>query len=621
MTSSTSLKILLILLLAVTNTIQAQVVNGYAKVTGISSATLTLSNVDESADTFEDDEWVVLIQVQDDVIGTATNSATFGSLGSIESTGLHEIRQIDSHTEVLGVPSTITLKNVPNFTYNTGPNSSVQIISFRDFGSPDYTTTADMSALPWDGNIGGVLAVFVEGTLTLGHNLNADEDGFNGAATNVGGSTGCSGASNYRVATNDNHADKGEGIYKATDLSYAAGRAKILTGGGGGNSHNAGGGGGGNYTAGGLGGPGWPTCSPSAGGMGGLDMSGEILVGRIFMGGGGGAGEGNNGFATDGKNGGGIILIKASEIESVACAGISISANGGSVPGTGGNDGGGGGGAGGTIVFEVETWSIDGACPLTISANGGNGGNVNTGATHGGGGGGGQGAIFFSDTQPTTNITTETNVGDGGCNNNSDPCTSQAGAGAGVDGMGIQDILTGPLPIELISFTGEIKNSLVQLDWTTESERNNAFFTVERSINGMDWNKVIDVSGAGNSLETLNYTTWDLNPVHGVSYYRLKQTDFNGDFEYSDPITIDFNVKTTLLYPNPTKDILNIFGADIGNSEITIMDALGKTVILDQKKLTDNHVILDIGDIPSGIYIVLIEKENKLESHRVSRMR
>ena len=112
-----------------TNYVNCQVINGYAKVTSLSGATLTLSNVNEAAHTFEDDEWVVLMQMQDDVIGTTANSASFGDLGSIASAGLYEIRQIDSHTESLGLPATITLKSVPTNSYNTCPNCSVQILS------------------------------------------------------------------------------------------------------------------------------------------------------------------------------------------------------------------------------------------------------------------------------------------------------------------------------------------------------------------------------------------------------------------------------------------------------------------------------------------------------------
>lgn len=594
--------------------LRAQVVNGYAKVTAISSATLTLSNVNEAADSFEDNEWVVLMQMQGNVIGTTTDVVGFGNLGTINSTGLYEIRQIDSHTESGGLPNTITLKTVPNYTYNICTNCSVQIITFRKFGTTNYTTTANMSALPWNGNVGGVLAFYVDGKLTLGHNLSADEDGFRGANTNGGGSTSCTGSSSYRLATNANHADKGEGIYKRTNAAYAAGRAKIVNGGGGGNSHNAGGGGGGNYTAGGTGGPGWPTCSPSAGGIGGISLSAQISVNRIFMGGAGGAGEGNNGYSTSGKNGGGIILVKAQEIETIACAGITISADGGSVPGTGGNDGGGGGGAGGTIVFEVDTWTISGGCPLTISANGGSGGNVNTADTHGGGGGGGQGALFFSTAAPTVNITLETNSGGGGCNNSSVPCNSAASAGAGVDGSGILDILTGPLPIELLEFEAQKADDNVYLSWITLSEQNNALFIIEKSTNGTEWTTLSTLAGAGNSSELKSYEMWDFNPTFGLNYYRLKQVDFDGSFTYSEIRSVDFNATHALIFPNPSQGLITIHGIDQHLETILIYDALGRIVY--ERKIPEGELKMqiDLSFLPNGSYQIVLKSELYNES-------
>ena len=594
----------------------SQIVNGYAKVSSISGATLTLSNVNEAADSFEDNNWVVLIQIQDNVIGTTTNTSDFGSLGSINSVGLHEIRQIESHTETAGVPTTITLKNSTNYSYNTCTNCSFQIVTFRKFGSPNYTTTSDMSALAWDGNIGGVLAFYVSGTLTLNHSLSADELGFRGGGTNAGGSAGCTPTGNYRVVNQANHADKGEGIYKTTNTNYVAGRGRILNGGGGGNSHNAGGGGGGNYTAGGDGGPGWNNCSPSAGGFGGLDLSSNISVLKIFMGGGAGAGEGNNGYATNGATGGGIILVKANEIKTTTCAGVSISANGGSIILAPGNDGGGGGGGGGSIVLEVNSWDIDAACTLTISSNGGNGGAVASAGTHGGGGGGGQGVVFYSTTEPTTNVTTETNNGTGGCNNNTVPCNSRADSGAGTDGSGVFDLLTGPLPVELIQFDVKLDKENVVLNWKTKSEKNNAYFEIERSNNGVDWKKITEITGAGTSSETIKYTAWDFYPVLGINYYRLKQIDFNGAFKYTQTKSIVINDSYISLYPNPSNGIMNIQCKGIKNATVRFYDALGNTVLLTEIYRNNRLLSLEVSTLPNGVYFVTIDINGNSESRR-----
>ena len=135
-------------------------------------------------------------------------------------------------------------------------------------------------------------------------------------------------------------ATKGEGIYKNTNVAITDGRGKMINGGGGANQINAGGGGGGNFTAGGNGGIGW-SCGASAGGIGGLALSGSIGAGRVFMGGGGGGGEGNDNVSTDGATGGGIILIKASQLRTIGTCSVRISADGGTA-GNSGNDGGGG---------------------------------------------------------------------------------------------------------------------------------------------------------------------------------------------------------------------------------------------------------------------------------------
>ncbi|WP_027418001.1 T9SS type A sorting domain-containing protein [Crocinitomix catalasitica] len=595
----------------------SQIINGYARVTGISDRVFTLNNVNETGDTFEDDEWVVVMQMQDDVIGITTNTADFGSLGSISSAGLYEIRQIESHTESGGEPATITLRTSPVNSYNIGDNSRVQIITFPELGSPNYTTTGNMTSQQWNGNIGGVLAFEVEGTLTLEHNLDADEDGFRGANANAGSSSGCDGSANYIRASHEYSADKGEGIYRVNDATYEAGRAKILNGGGGGNSHNAGGGGGGNFSAGGLGGPGYPTCSPSAGGIGGLYLSNHISASRIFMGGGGGAGEGNNDYATNGADGGGIILIKANEIETVSCAGVSITANAESILIAPGNDGGGGGGAGGSIVFEVETWSIAGGCPLTIQANGGNGGSVGSSATHGGGGGGGQGTIIFSSAEPTVNVNLETQNGTGGCNNNSDPCSSRADSGAGVDDLGIFDALTGPLPIELVKFEGLFNENEVQLDWKTSSESNNDFFTIYKSKDGNKWEILTKVKGAGNSTLPKKYQTFDFNPHHGINYYKLEQTDFDGSIEAHGIISVVVSGNKARIYPNPTTGKITIEKEFIDLYDMYLTDILGRKIPLNQNTYDFTRSTVDLGYFPNGVYTLTLSYQNQFEQHKL----
>src|SRR5690606_19164216 len=102
-------------------------------------------------------------------------------------------------------------------------------------------------------------------------------------------------------------------------------------------------------------------------------------------------------------------------------------------------------------------------------------------------------------------------------------------------GISTQTILGDPvaLPIVLSDFQASITGSqTVQVEWSTFAEKNNDFFTVERSADGKNFEVLTAVEGAGSSNKKLSYSYEDKKPLTGYNYYRLKQTDFNGDFEY-----------------------------------------------------------------------------------------
>ncbi len=599
-------------------------INGYAKVTSIAGTVLSVSNVNQTSHSFIVGDGVVIMQMQDDVIGTNTaDNANFGDLSAINNAGFYEIAYItaiDGNSTVgfsSATPATITVDGLAH-SYSTGANSSLQLITFRQMAAGNYTTTANITALAWDGNVGGVVAMYVPGTLTLNHNITANGAGFRGGAVSANyyiGGTAC-----YNTpfrANNNQHAFKGEGIYKNTTNTYNNARAKILTGGGGGVQINAGGGGGGNYTAGGIGGAGWnggAGCSVATGGYGygGIALSSVIAGDRIFMGGGGGGGQQNNSASTPGGNGGGIILIKANEIVTTgACGGRIISANGNS-PAIAGNDGAGGGGAAGSIVFWVNTWTINGGCPLSIAANGGNGGSINT-TTHAGGGAGGQGVVIFNNTQPTTNVTTTTNNGVAGCSNNSSPCNTPAGSASGSNNQGISINTPNPLPVELIFFTAYLKsNQTVALEWQTASEINNDFFTIERSRDGDKWEMILITDGAGNSNMTIEYNEVDSDPLPGISYYRLKQTDFDGTIKYSAVVSVSLNQDGLMLYPNPASGNINVVSKAL--QAVYLYNALGQDIsnFVSMTGISDTQIQIDLTRLSPGVYFIrsgnLIEK-------------
>lgn len=101
----------------------------------------------------------------------------------------------------------------------------------------------------------------------------------------------------------------------------------------------------------------------------------------------------------------------------------------------------------------------------------------------------------------------------------------------------------GALPIELISFDGYEKDNVNKLSWITATEINNDYFTIEKSIDGFFWETITIMLGAGNSNTPIIYEYEDDTYVYTINYYRLKQTDYNGEYEIFDPIAIDNNLK------------------------------------------------------------------------------
>lgn len=95
-----------------------------------------------------------------------------------------------------------------------------------------------------------------------------------------------------------------------------------------------------------------------------------------------------------------------------------------------------------------------------------------------------------------------------------------------------------PLPIELLEFTATVDRSIVDINWSTASQANNDYFTIERSQNGYNWEDLEEIDGAGNSTSTLNYNIKDLRPYLGTSYYRLTQTDYDGASETFQPVSV-----------------------------------------------------------------------------------
>jgi hypothetical protein len=148
--------------------------------------------------------------------------------------------------------------------------------------------------------------------------------------------------------------------------------------------------------------------------------------------------------------------------------------------------------------------------------------------------------------------------------------------------IGTRSFTTSPLPIELLSFDARLTpEGTVDLSWSTAMEVNNKLFTIERSQDGVVYTPVAAVDGAGNSNSILNYSAVDTHPFSGQSYYRLRQTNDDGQSTFSRVVVVEVTRDMTLrLYPNPARTNLQLsWTAELGGPVVTrIIDAAGKVV-------------------------------------------
>jgi hypothetical protein len=182
-----------------------------------------------------------------------------------------------------------------------------------------------------------------------------------------------------------------------------------------------------------------------------------------------------------------------------------------------------------------------------------------------------------------------------------------------------------PLPIELVSFNcSSINKNTNGLSWVTASESNNDYFAIERSTDGINFEQIAKQAGAGNSVTTLNYFFKDDNSLKGISYYRLKQVDFDGKFSYSEICSLTNNGDGNIsFYPNPVKNTLTIdydFSDKPKANIITVTDVMGKLVQVNYS-FSDSKVSLDCSSLAEGIYFlkVIIGKKEMVNKFTIQK--
>ncbi|MCK4661818.1 MAG: T9SS type A sorting domain-containing protein [Bacteroidales bacterium] len=185
---------------------------------------------------------------------------------------------------------------------------------------------------------------------------------------------------------------------------------------------------------------------------------------------------------------------------------------------------------------------------------------------------------------------------------------------------------TSTLPVELIDFHAKINGIVVDLFWSTASEINNDYFTMEHSKDAVNFEIIGIYKGSGNSDVYNNYSGKDYFPYPDISYYRLKQTDFNGKYKYSEVIHINnFISKTDFNINNFYIDLSGNLRFSLTNSHqgsilIVITDILGKRIYnkLINKNLKDHNINFDSDKLPSGIYCISFFDEKNVFSKKIN---
>ena len=177
-----------------------------------------------------------------------------------------------------------------------------------------------------------------------------------------------------------------------------------------------------------------------------------------------------------------------------------------------------------------------------------------------------------------------------------------------------------PVPVELTSFAASAQNNTVRLSWKTQSELNNKEFMVERSFGSENWETIGSVKGAGTTTETNSYGFVDRDiTVSGTYYYRLKQVDFSGKYEYSDVIEVSVKLPSEFRlsqnYPNPFNPDTRIAYSipSSGNIKLAVYNILGQKVadlVNGFVEAGKHSVIFKAGNLTSGIYFYKIEADN-----------
>ena len=181
----------------------------------------------------------------------------------------------------------------------------------------------------------------------------------------------------------------------------------------------------------------------------------------------------------------------------------------------------------------------------------------------------------------------------------------------------------GPLPVQLTSFAVNVTGKVVEISWTTASEFNNSHFNIEHSIDGANFRAIDEIAGYGTTQEKQSYSYTHTIPAIGTNYYRLKQVDYDGAFEYSDIRVVEIK-RAGKIVINPSAAIAEItirLAENTGdNNQIGIYDMMGRTVMMSAFDGTLDAKTIDISNLEKGYYVVRVQAGSEVFTERFMKM-
>jgi hypothetical protein len=179
----------------------------------------------------------------------------------------------------------------------------------------------------------------------------------------------------------------------------------------------------------------------------------------------------------------------------------------------------------------------------------------------------------------------------------------------------VVNIASTVLPLEFLTFQAQNTEGSNKLTWQTASEKNTSHFDIEKSKDGLAFEKIGELKAAGNSQAPQYYSYLDKNP-YDLSYYRLKIHDLDGKIDFSKTVSVRRDGKLNVkIYPNPAQQVMTVDMGEMENATLTVIDVLGKTVY--QKTASSGQNMMDVSTFSKGIYIIEIKAKGIMHREKI----